>query len=365
MTSPASSAHVALSHAIGEARAMMERVLGPTSVFEQMETGEWGEDLSPEAAADLADLVLALAEQARHTRAMAAAVNQGEAAMHNARASVSALVTSGLPLNRKERFYTGTVLPMLVAGDGFAHLDRLLSLCGLPSAELTGNSLEGLHPVAFFTEYSFVESCFTTADRQRFPSSPTDADTPDVVIAGDDWLLCIEAKMFHNPDGEALNAQMRRQKVLVDYWVQHLPLNRAKVAHVLLLPERLSTSGVTFPVVTWEQVLRAYSTVGPRYWAAMLWTALERYDELVSVADTYGLNAEARLSGLQLRDAAERGALLYGYMGRSGGLDGPNLAEDLSTDRWKKQLYEVRTTPLPGNRNWFEVSSFLARLTAD
>lgn len=38
------------------------------------------------------------------------------------------LVDHGLPLNRKERFYTATVLPMLVCTDDFGHLDRLLEL---------------------------------------------------------------------------------------------------------------------------------------------------------------------------------------------------------------------------------------------
>src|SRR6185312_6165083 len=40
---------------------------------------------------------------------------------------------SSLPLNRKERFYTGTVLPMLIASDGFMHLNRFLRLCSAPT----------------------------------------------------------------------------------------------------------------------------------------------------------------------------------------------------------------------------------------
>ncbi len=37
-----------------------------------------------------------------------------------------------LPLNRKERYYTGTVLPMIVCCDEFAHFGRFLRLCGVP-----------------------------------------------------------------------------------------------------------------------------------------------------------------------------------------------------------------------------------------
>jgi hypothetical protein len=70
--------------------------------------------------------------------------------------SIAHLADSGLPFNRKERFFTGTVLPMLVCTDGFAHFGRLTELVGLGRIDVDP------HPdstnVQFFTEYSFVES---------------------------------------------------------------------------------------------------------------------------------------------------------------------------------------------------------------
>jgi len=172
----------------------------------------------------MADLIGAMTEQVRYTRAVAGHVREsanGEA-LPSADRSLGTVLETGLPLNRKERYYTGTVLPMIVAGDGFAHLHRLLALCGLPLPELCGHPLEGPHQIEFFTEYNFVESRYTLTDKERFPDAPHDADTPDLVIVGPDWLLCIEAKVFHNPPTAALNEQIGRQKVLVDYWTRTL-----------------------------------------------------------------------------------------------------------------------------------------------
>jgi hypothetical protein len=56
-----------------------------------------------------------------------------------------------LPVNRKERFYTGTVLPMIVAGDRFRSLGRMLELCGLHQVDLSEPA-----ELQFFSEYSFA-----------------------------------------------------------------------------------------------------------------------------------------------------------------------------------------------------------------
>jgi hypothetical protein len=55
---------------------------------------------------------------------------------------------------------------------------------------------------------------------------------------------------------------------------------------------------------------------------------------------------------------------MYTHVGRSGGADGPALAQDLATGRWMTQAYEVRVGALPENRNWLPIEDFLARLPA-
>ena len=190
--------------------------------------------------------------------------------------------------------------------------------------------------------------------------APLDADTPDVVIAGPGWLLCIEAKMFHKARLSDLTAQMGRQRVLVDYWAGVLGLAPANVAHVLLVPEGLATTGVGAKVITWEALLDAYRVVGPLYWTGVLAHALHRYKDLVSLPGTGGVNAHSRATGAELQ--AQGAGPGWTHVGRSGGLHGPVLAQDIATGGWVTQSYEVRVGALPGNRNWFAVEDFLALL---
>ncbi len=153
---------------------------------------------------------------------------------------------------------------MIVGSDGFAHLHRFLSLCDVDVGEFGGHGRDGEQRVQLFTEYSFVESRYTEADVHRFPDAPPDNDTPDVVLLGEDWLLAVEAKMFHAPSITALNAQVARQKVILDYLARTLRLPPERVRHVLLLPALLASDGAAVPVVTWESVLVAWNSGSAR-----------------------------------------------------------------------------------------------------
>lgn len=269
-----------------------------------------------------------------------------------------------LPVNRKERYYTATVLPMVVASDDFATLPRLLSLCGLPATKIELVGPGEVPRVQFFTEYSFADSVMTEADRARFTDRPSEADTPDLVLVGSDWLLAIEAKMFHRPSSRALEEQMRRQRVMVDYWTHKLRLEPDRVKHVLLLPAGLarSRSDLSVPVVTWEDVVDSYAPVAPSYWVHVLRAALERYPQLASPEPTFGTNADAVLTGQEIIDAYHADDLQYAWIGRRGGLDGAALKADLVEGKVRGRSYEVRRDPLPSNRNWFSVTDFVAKV---
>ena len=105
------------------------------------------------------------------------------------------LADTGLPFNQKERFFTGTVLPMLVCADNFAHFGRLTQLMGL--GQIAVDARPGSANVQFFTEYIFAESVIGDA-KARFPDAPTSKDTPDVMIyiaCPRRALIAIEAKM--------------------------------------------------------------------------------------------------------------------------------------------------------------------------
>ncbi len=138
-------------------------------------------------------------------------------------AAVADLADHGLPFNRKERFFTGTVLPAIVTGDNFSHLGRLLELCGLTPSPVHA---DGVALVQFFTEYGFTESLVKTrAASERFPGSPRGKDTPDLMVytsAPPARLLAIEAKVYDRPSAAQLNEQLGRQRPLVKYLVGRL-----------------------------------------------------------------------------------------------------------------------------------------------
>ncbi|WP_214056605.1 hypothetical protein [Nocardioides aquaticus] len=337
---------------------MAERVFGDGGVTRQIATGEWNGSLSDEAKFDLAELLEVTAERVRWTRQHAAGLEPASRAVDLV-AGHAAGDPTWLPLNRKERYYTGTVLPMLVASDGFAHLHRFLELCGLPEVSIE-KSLETMRELTFYTEYGFAESVFTDTDKLAWPDL-LNADTPDVVIAGPDWLVAVEAKMFHNPNASALEAQMGRQAKLVDYWATTRGLDPLRVRHVLLLPEPLAerVGSLQYPVVTWEQVLQRYDIVGPRYWARALAVALARHPELQSRLGTGGKNADDVLTGEAIVAAHAEGSNQFDQIGRSGGLTGTSFASDIASGAWRTVSYEVRQGALPGNRNWFPMADFI------
>lgn len=277
--------------------------------------------------------------------------------------------TVRLPFNRKERYFTGTVLPMIIASDNFVHLPKFLGLCGLPDVTIDGDGpgAEGPH-IEFYTEYSFKESLVTSADLERFPDRPSEADTPDMVLVGPDWLLAVEAKIFHRPTRQALTRQMKRQRVLVDYWMKQFAFEEERVRHVLLLPEKLhaSRAGLAQAVVTLEQVIEEYQDTAPTYLLDVLRTAVTRYDDLSSAEPTFGMNADARLSGASIVKEHEGKHPRFGWMGRGGGLTGKRLTADILEGRWRDQLYEVRVKKPPeAHRNWFPVKDFVDRIRSE
>jgi hypothetical protein len=261
-------------------------------------------------------------------------------------------------VNRKERFYTGTVLPGLVCADNFRHLGLFLSLCGLHDCRIGED-------VQFFTEYGFGESVYTEADKQ-FWEGPFSHDTPDVVVRSGDWLLTVEAKMFHNPTVAALDRQMQAQKPLVDRWVDRLGVTRHQ--HVLLLPHRLvdqvgpqlGALDTPWPVVTWEAVLDLYRGLADRYWVTVLDEALDQYTQLVSTGPQFGQHKDATMTGFDIID----GWPDHGYltMGRQAGLSGDLLNADFASGRWRTHSYEVSKQSTPANGNWFTIEEFRDRL---
>ena len=136
--------------------------------LDDIANGVWDEQFDDSSRKeDLIEMLRALGEHARFTRmAFSTALHHGntEAALKRPIEHIAAVIDvnaqHGLPFNRKERYFTGTVLPFIVASDGFAHFDRFLRMCGVEGVVLRwprgksgipilhGVRLRGVHDLA-------------------------------------------------------------------------------------------------------------------------------------------------------------------------------------------------------------------------
>lgn len=122
--------------------------------------------VTAQGAHDLAELLPPLIEHLRYFRAQ-----YGRAPSGGQPSEIGAwLGQEWLPLNRKEQYYTATVLPLIIASDVFAHINRFFELCGLKGVGPFGNR-EEQPGFQFFTEYNFAES-LRPPDLERFPDPP-------------------------------------------------------------------------------------------------------------------------------------------------------------------------------------------------
>ncbi len=282
--------------------------------------------------------------------------------------SQAALAAERLPFNRKERYFTGTVLPGILTGHGFGPLNDFLDLCGLDAAVDPDAAEPDLQ---FFTEYNFAESVYTEQDQQRWPKRAA-GDTPDLVLTGPDWLLVVEAKMYDRPSNAGLSEQLARQRTLIDNWQRVLRLERDRVRHVLLVPQPLVAelhlkAGTVDSVVTWEQVRDRLSGSAAGFWSDVLAHAIAAYPQLVAKQATFLANADAKLSGRDIVCGSRRDGEDYPYkwMGRQSGFKGSYLAKDIDSGEWRTREYEVSAKPDRPNSNWFKVSAFVELLALD
>ncbi|MCE0488126.1 hypothetical protein [Ornithinimicrobium sediminis] len=280
------------------------------------------------------------------------------------------LLDRALPLNRKERYYTGTVLPALLCAHSMCHLSRLGRSDLLDLGELDVRADPDDCTVLFFTEYSLIESAVGKA-AELFPGMTALAkDTPDVVILvtePEPVLIALEAKMFDRPSSPELLKQLAAQKAQLDglctHLARHLDVPRVRLAHWALLPRALADAmpDLETPVITWEQIRDAYADVDQHYFHGVLTTALRRYPELVSKWVGY---QDGDLAGAKLVQRALAGDDTWPYMGAQGGVKGQRVTKSIAEGTWSTTVFQCRHKPLPGNNNWFAVADFITTLRA-
>lgn len=286
--------------------------------------------------------------------------------------SVKDLIDSELPLNRKERFFTGTVFPMLVCRDNFKYFNLFTSLidgCGDLNVSPSSPNIQ------FFTEYSLVESIITKADKDRFPNPPRTKDTPDIIVLLAETpktLLSIEAKMYDVPDAYKLKTQMDKQRKHIDYMKERL--NIGAVYQCALLPEKLCEQvsyqkkgyyyilESEYQAITWEALYDKFKHVCPDdYFLNLLKLALDSYTDLVSHS-WVSSNCELKLCGRDIYKKYKSGTFNMNIMGRDKGLDGEPLKRDIESGRWKTQQYETSSKDSFFTENWFSIEEFVKQI---
>lgn len=277
------------------------------------------------------------------------------------RTGLQRLLDSRLPLNRKEAYFTATVLPAIICADNFKYFDRFLDLLGVgdtPTDVCADNA-----NIQFFTEYSLAEAIYDDVSKDRLPRAPRSKERPDVLIfieAPEPVLIVVEAKLYSNFQAFDLNKQMKDQNEhIVAYLQTRWP--GLRTVHAALLPrkmkEGLGNSGPRL-IVTWEEILDKYKDVeSARYFHEILDIALRNYEILK--ADTTPSNGDDELAGEEIWRNSQNGTLKFQTMGRQGGLHGDALQDDIATGGWKEQHYFVRASPDPHNANWFHISEFV------
>lgn len=271
------------------------------------------------------------------------------------------LINTNLPLNRKERFYTGTVFPFIVCKDNFRHINLLFNLLSddkIPPITSTNEFTN----IQFYTEYSLKESLYGTG--RVFDDLPKTKDTPDIVFLIDGipkTLIAFEAKMYDTPSRDELAKQMDAQKEILIAIKKNLGINLCH--HFALLPEKFvkRLGKVDFKILTWESILDKFKHVcGNDYFYSLLSIAIEDYDKLTASEVTFGKNNEGYLNGATIYAQFKKNELEVSWMGRAGGFHGHKLQEDISSGKWRTQNYETRATHPPGSgKNWFLIQDFI------
>ena len=267
---------------------------------------------------------------------------------------------SELPINRKERFYTGTVLPSILFHKGLSNLFRFLrEIKGFP-VDINENSTQD--NLLFYTEYNLKESAGKKSVGVEMDT--VTGDTPDVIIEilePQKVFVIIEAKMFTNLTQNDFGKQIAAQKrAIIDILKRKYDLDDKQIFHIALTPTKLGfKTTIDYQVVNWEFLLDSEDIdLRDNYFANFLRFALEHYDRLVSDQSWMASTVESQMPGFHVYANGVAENTLW--VGRKGGKR--TIEEDVKKGAWRYKLYAINTQkPQGGQRgNWISSREFAA-----
>ncbi len=271
-----------------------------------------------------------------------------------------------LPLNRKERFYTGTILPGIICFQNFEFIHLFFRLIENFPQNLSIQPDSVHNNIQFLTEYSLKESANFSG--KKFIDLPSTKDTPDLVILitkPELYLIVIEAKMFSSAFIDKFKEQIEAQEKIIDCIKSNLKIKKENIFHIGLVPKNYFSNYIqtNCQMLYWEDIIDAYKNIlGKNYFFETLKLALNNYSTLNSSSDgafgSFGQNMEDKLSGLDIVNLYKSGKNFW--VGRGGGINGKTLKTDIEFGGWKTFKYEVNFTEnSEPNRNWFSSKKFV------
>jgi hypothetical protein len=274
-----------------------------------------------------------------------------------------------IPLNRKERFFSGTILPQIICNDNFKYFSRFTDLIkGFPKDIIIKPDISD-NNIQFFSEYSLKESNVKTSFREQLKGHLETKDTPDVMILITEpelILIVIEIKVFSGINYSDFVSQLKAQEHIIKLLQNNLELKDENIFHIGLVPQKLFTvSNIDKrQILFWEDVLNAYKDIlSNNYFIGVLEMALENFDELKSQSkgfDTFGKNMDGKLNGDEIIEWYKRGKKIW--IGRKGGINGEKFWGDLKSGNWKTYSYEINLKHKPNDRNWFSSEEFVKEI---
>jgi hypothetical protein len=269
-----------------------------------------------------------------------------------------------LPLNRKEAFYSATVLPGIICSDELAGFFKLL---GKPDIHID------LSPettnVQIFSEYDLLDAIRgdqMASDAWRTLRLGMTGDTPDLVILVEQavpLIVIVEAKLFDKSVASIVE-QIDRQRANIQL-VQQVMLPKPEMLHVALVPESSATTVRAmdgrqnpFTTITWEDIVTAYGEV-PRaaYWVRVLKFALRSEQHLRAVGGSGRTHEDGRMTSAAILNAYDRPDCVI----RSIGCLGPNwklLKEDITGSGGTRKWAVSYKDELP-SRHYLSVKDFV------
>ncbi len=297
-------------------------------------------------------------------------------------------------LVRSERYFTATLLPLLLFHNNLEGVQRFVDLIETKAATecnrsgdrgLKGTTRYDFQDVEVITEFHIARDLIfaglpldDTACREGEGASaepPLEArdvarseggepkkDAPDVVIIAGPELVVCEGKFFNGFNTTDLNEQLRSQRCQV----RHLFLNRPSIRayrHVAIVPFIPKTAIDADVLLTWADIRDlAKELMGTHYVTDRLREAVKRYPEPDVLDGPYW---DGKLSFHDMREKCRKSGneIQVGHVGGEAALLKLSLVDAEEKRDWKWRYPEMNKGHIiPGNwlpgARWLEIVEF-------